>query len=279
MGKRPVDIRRYVFSLLYPTHNRAQRYRGFEVFSISLVLLNVLVVILETINHLHERYCQLFHDFEVFSVMVFTLEYLGRIWTADLNPHFRDSRLPRLRYVFSFMALVDLFSVVPFYLPMVIPFDLRVIRSIRLVRVFRILKVGHYSEELQLFARVFRAKKEELMITGFAGLVLLVVSSTVMYHVENPKQPEAFSSIPQAMWWSVTTLTTVGYGDTFPVTTLGRFLTGLLSTMGIGLFALPAGILGSGFYEEVRIRRQKPVVCPNCGHPLHGHVEHPKEER
>ncbi len=278
MSKSFIGIRRYVFSLLYPTHNRARRYRTFEIFSISLVLLNVLAVILETINDLHVRHYQIFHDFEILSVVLFTVEYLGRLWTADMHPHLRDSKLPRLRYIFSFMALVDLFSVLPFYLPMFLPFDLRVLRSIRLVRVFRILKIGHYSEELQVFTRVFRSKKEELMITGFAGLVLLIVSATVMYHVENPKQPEAFSSIPQAMWWSVSTLTTVGYGDVYPMTALGRFLTGLLSIMGIGLFALPAGILGSGFYEEVRTRRHKAETCPNCGHRLHEQkVERPKE--
>lgn len=177
------------------------------------------------------------------------------------------------------MAAVDLLSILPFYLPMVFTFDLRMLRSIRLLRIFRIFKIGHYSEDLRMFTRVFHAKRGELFITGFAGAILLLVASSVMYFLENQAQPQVFDSIPHAMWWGIATLTTVGYGDVYPVTTAGRFLTGVISILGIGLFALPAGILGAGFYEEVSNRRKASQKCPHCGMPLHKDSEPAKGDQ
>ena len=265
--KRKLDI------LLNPVGNYQAHNRSFEIFSICLIVLNVLAVVLETTNLFHQKYAQFFHIFELFSVAVFTLEYIGRIWTADLTIDFRDSRHPRLRYIFSFMAVVDLLSILPFYLPMIFTFDLRMLRSIRLLRILRIIKIGHYSEDLKTFTRVFHAKRGELFITGFAGAILLLVVSSVMYFLENQAQPNVFDSIPHAMWWGIATLTTVGYGDVYPVTTAGRFLTGIISILGIGLFALPAGILGAGFYEEVSNRRKASRKCPHCGMPLHKDID------
>jgi len=236
---------------LNPIGNHLSRNRGFEIFSICLIALNVTAVILETVSWLHDQYAQIFYAFEVFSVVVFTLEYIGRIWVAGVDSRYSGSRHPRVRYIFSFMAAVDLLSILPFYLPIIFPFDLRVLRAIRLIRIFRVFKIGHYSEDLRILVRVFRAKKGELFITGFAGGILLIIASSVMFFMENQTQPGVFDSIPHAMWWGITTLTTVGYGDAYPVTTAGRILTGVISILGIGLFALPAGILGSGFYEEV----------------------------
>ena len=276
---RSGQLKRKLDKLLNPVGNDLGHNRSFEIFSICLIVLNVLAVVLETTNWFHQRYAQFFHAFEVFSVAVFTLEYIGRIWTADLTIDYRNSRHPRLRYIFSFMAAVDLLSILPFYLPMVFTFDLRMLRSIRLLRIFRIFKIGHYSEDLKMFTRVFHAKRGELFITGFAGTILLLVASSVMYFVENQAQPHVFDSIPHAMWWGIATLTTVGYGDVYPVTTAGRFLTGIISVLGIGLFALPAGILGAGFYEEVSNRRKALRKCPHCGMPLNKDTEPTKGDQ
>lgn len=174
------------------------------------------------------------------------------------------------RYILTPLALVDLVAILPFYVPMLVHLDLRTVRAIRLLRVFRLFKMGRYSESVRTLGRVFRAKKEELIVTTFMVFLLLEVASTLIFFAENEAQPEAFSSVPAAMWWGVTTLTTVGYGDVYPITLLGKVLGAIVAILGIGMFALPAGILGSGFVEEIQRTRRTVRLCPHCGQPIDG---------
>ena len=170
------------------------------------------------------------------------------------------------------MGLIDLLAIAPFYVASYM--DLRILRALRLFRLFRIAKVTRYSSVLNTFGRVLRAKKEELVIMLSFTVMLLLISSAVMYLVENPAQPEKFSSIPTAMWWGITTLTTVGYGDAYPVTPLGKILGSVIAVMGIGLFALPAGILGSAFMEDLQKRKgHSSSSCPHCGKDLEARPE------
>ena len=208
-----------------------------------------------------------FSYFEVVSVIIFSIEYLLRVWSCTTNNKYKHPLWGRIKFIFSPFALVDLFAILPFYLPMIFPFDLRFIRIIRLLRIFRLFKVGRYSEELKIFGRVLKSKKEELIITLFIGFILLILSASLMFFVENPVQPESFPNIPASIWWAITTLTTVSYGDVYPVTTLGKIIAGIISILGIGMFALPAGILSSGFLEEIKKKRTKKKikVCPYCG--------------
>ena len=142
-------------------------------------------------------------------------------------------------------------------------------RAFRLFRLFRILKLARYSESLQTFVDVLRLKKEELMLMLFAIIILLIISSSLVYEAENEAQPEAFSSIPAAMWWGVVTLGTVGYGDIFPITPMGKLIGSFVVILGIGLFALPTGILASGFAEVLAKRKEERQkgreMCPHCG--------------
>jgi voltage-gated potassium channel len=163
------------------------------------------------------------------------------------------------------MALIDLIAILPFYLPMLLPIDLRFMRAIRLVRLLRVFKLSRYSNAFSTLYNVLRAKKEDLFITAFLVSVLLVVASSLMYFIENKGQPEVFSSIPASLWWGVATLSTVGYGDAYPVTVLGKFLGAIIALLGIGMFALPAGILGSGFVEEIQKKKASSKICPHCG--------------
>src|SRR5688572_7999302 len=158
------------------------------------------------------------------------------------------------------MAIVDLLAVAPFYLAF-IHLDLRVLRALRL---FRVLKLTRYSRSLQMLASVLRAKRGELAVTLFAIVLALLMASSLIYYVERDHQPDKFESIPAAMWWGVATLSTVGYGDVYPITALGKLIGALVALLGIGLFALPAGILGSGFIEEIQRSRTK-AICPHCG--------------
>jgi voltage-gated potassium channel len=237
----------------------------------GLILANVVAVILETVRALRDRFGAAFEAFEAISVAVFTVEYLLRLWTCTLDPRFRHPVFGRLRYMVSLVALVDLASIVPAYLPGDVFLDLRFARIIRLVRMLRVLKIARYSRTMQTFANVFREREADLALIGVFLLLLLVLSSSLMYFAEHARQPEQFSSIPASMWWAVVTLTTVGYGDVFPVTPWGKLLGAVIALIGIGFFALPAGILAAAFAEEVHKSREAVAkTCPHCGGGLDG---------
>jgi voltage-gated potassium channel len=257
MGK----IKRRFYEILEVASPGDKPSRIFDIFIISLIFLNVVAIILETIEKLSLQFSAFFRIFEIFSVIIFTIEYVSRVWSSTENPKHKKPIAGRVRFILTPLALVDLFAILPFYLPMFIPFDLRFLRAIRLIRIFRLFKMGRYSESMKLFGKVFKAKKEELFIAVFAVFILLTISSSLLYYVEHDAQPQAFSSIPSAMWWGVATLATVGYGDVYPITPLGKFFGAIISLLGIGMFALPAGILSAGFVEEIRKRRESVKTC------------------
>ncbi|RKZ21903.1 ion transporter [bacterium] len=235
----------------------------FDYFIIILISLNVIAVMLETVKSLYVRWSSLFRGFEILSISIFTVEYIFRVWGCTVEEKYRHPLTGRIKFIFTPMALVDLFAILPFYLPMVIPFDLRFIRILRLFRIFRLFKIERYFEALKILGNVLKNTKEELSVTFFVLLILLVIVSTLMFFAEHEAQPEAFSNVFEAMWWGIVTLTTVGYGDVYPVTPLGKILAGIIAILGIGMFALPAGILASGFSQEIRKRRK--IICPHCG--------------
>lgn len=236
----------------------------FKVFIMTLIAASVLSVVLETVPALASRLSAAFRWFEVVTVAIFTLEYAARLWSCPADPGLSHPLWGRVRMALRPMTLVDLAAILPFYLPMVTTLDLRFVRALRLLRLLRLFKIGRYSDSLQVLGAVFRSKKEELSITLFVAAIFLVIVSSLMFYIENGVQPDKFTSIPAAMWWGVATLTTVGYGDIFPVTLLGKFLGGLSALLGIGMFALPAGILGSAFIEELHKRGAR-KTCPHCG--------------
>ncbi len=230
-----------------------------------LITLNTLAVVLESVPALATKYALFFSLFDTFSVSVFTLEYLLRVWTCTLDPQFASPLRGRLRFVFKPFSLIDLLAILPFYLPFVFAVDLRFVHVLRFVRLLRLLKLGRYFQSLRLFGQILQDKKEELVIALGGVMVVLLFASAGMYTREHAAQPNAFSSIPAAMWWGISTLTTVGYGDIYPITPLGKILGALISLFGIGLIALPAGILASGFAEAIDRQRQPTRVCPHCG--------------
>ncbi|MBB4635411.1 ion transporter [Longimicrobium terrae] len=241
--------------------------RRFGIFILALIAANVLAVILGSVPELEARWEAEFRAFEVFSVAVFSVEYLARVWSCVEDPRYRGAVRGRLRYMLRPLALIDLLAIAPFFVPAA-ALDLRFLRAMRLFRLVRLLKAGRYVTALGLFRQVIRQKREELVLSLALMAVLLIVSSSVMYIAENGRQPDEFSSIPASMWWAVATLTTVGYGDVIPETPSGRLAAGLISIVGIGLFALPTAILGAGFVEAVQARRE-PAACPHCGGQLH----------
>ncbi|MBT6994255.1 MAG: ion transporter [Candidatus Cloacimonetes bacterium] len=192
-----------------------------------------------------------FPYFELFSVIIFSIEYLLRIWSCTINDEYGNNFLRRIKFVVNPLSLVDLVAILPFYLPMFIRVDLRMLRILRLFRMMRLVKMGRYMDSLKIIGVVVNRKKEQLLMAAMAMFMLLLFSATLLYVVENKAQPEAFGSIPAAMWWGVAALTSVGYGDVYPITVIGRIFGAIIATLGIGMFALPAGILASGFSEAL----------------------------
>lgn len=271
----PMDspVKNRIAEIINPHIKTDSLSRGFNFFIITLIFLNVVAVALETVQNLSSNLPHFFRAFEVFSVGIFTIEYFLRVWIADLDERYRRPITGRLRYMVSPMALIDLMAVTPFYLPMIIDFDLRFLRVLRLFRMFALLKMMRYSKSLNLIGKVINEKKEELLIVFAGTMALLVMASGIIYFLENEAQPEAFSSIPAAMWWGVSTMTTVGYGDIYPITPLGKLFGGVISILGLGTFGLPAGIISYGFIEEIQKRRFQPTSCPHCGKNITVEVE------
>ncbi len=249
-----------------PTRDRAGTW--VNGFLIALIILNVAAVMLVTVPSLSARYGAFFHVFEEISVFVFTVEYLLRAWVCTQDPGYRHPVTGRIKHVFSPFALIDLLAIAPFYVPMIIPVHLLFIRVLRLLRLFRLLKLGRYSESIRSLGAVLKAKKEEIAVAATMAAMLLVFASGLMYLIENAAQPEVFSSIPATMWWAVETMTTVGYGDVYPVTPAGKVLAAIIAILGITIFLLPAGIVAAGYAEHMRHRHDGRMRCPKCGHEL-----------
>ncbi len=239
--------------------------RVFDVSILSLIALNVLAVILGTVQEIHDQYGLFLKNFEIISVAVFTAEYLLRIWACPVAYPELGAFRARLKFIRSPLALIDLLAILPFFLPL-LHGDLRSVRIFRLLRILRLAKAGRYTKSLRLIHEVFQQKKEELLLALTLMTFLLIVSASLLYACEHEVQPDKFSSIPASMWWSVSTLTTVGYGDMYPITFPGRFFAGLISLIGVGMFALPTGILGAGFVELCHDRKEREaLICPHCG--------------
>ncbi len=250
--------------ILEVAHPGDRASRLFDVVIISLILLNILCVMLETVEGIYRTAPRFFSAFETISVLIFTAEYFLRVWSCVTSPAFSGSLRGRLRFIMTPLALVDLCAVLPFYISG-LGIDLRVVRIFRVLRVFRIAKLGRYSASMQLLTKVVGTRRYELLVTLGVMFFLLLVASCLMYHAETESQPDVFTSIPATMWWGVETLTTVGYGDAVPVTLSGKVIASIMAILGIGVFALPAGILGSAFLEEVQRRPNRRRKCPHCG--------------
>jgi len=237
--------------------------RIFDVFILFLIFSNVVAVMIGSVSSVMDKWGFYLTIFETVSVSIFTIEYIARLWSCTTDEGFKGDFKGRLRFAFKGMSIIDLLAILPFYLSFV-GLDLRSIRVLRMLRILRVAKVGRYYNSLALIKRVLRSKKEELVLTSVLLGMLLVVSSSILFYCENSVQPESFSSIPATMWWSVATLTTVGYGDMYPVTLMGRLFASVIAVLGIGMFALPTGILGAGFVEEIQ-NSKSTKVCPHCG--------------
>ena len=248
-------MRTRLYRILEGEHATIPLARAVDVFLIVLISLNVVAAIVETVAEIRAEFGALLHTFELVSIAIFTIEYLARIWVSVDDPE-RDGATPfkaRLRYMVSPLALIDLIAILPAYLGFLSAVDLRWLRLFRLLRLF---KLTRYWSALNLLYRVMRDEAQIIGEAIFLLCVIMVLASGGMYVVEHRAQPEAFGNVPAAMWWTISTLTTVGYGDVVPITPLGKILGGFISLIGIGMVAFPAGILAAGFAEQIRRSRR-----------------------
>ena len=261
-------MRQRVYEIVEVARPGDRASRAFDIFLISLITLNVLALILSTVDSIHRAAPGVFRWFEVASLAFYAVEYLLRVWSCTSDPRFASPVAGRLKFIVSPIALIDLLVILPlFIVPLfhVYNVDLRFLRAFRLVA--RASRLTRYSIGLRNLGAAVGARKNELLTVVGVLAVLLVLASSMMFYAEKDAQPDKFSSIPATMWWSIITLTTVGYGDVAPVTSFGRLIAGGIAILGIGLFALPAGILGSSFLEQIE-RRRVPTVCPHCGREI-----------
>ena len=235
--------------------DRVSKIADFALF--FLVGANVLAIILESVSSIHAAYKGFFYWFEMVSVILFSGEYLLRLWSCVEDPtHLKDSHTEtRFRFMGTSIALIDLAAIAPFYLQIILPgIDLRFLRVLRMLR---ILKLTRYSSAMNLLLRVLYQERSAFSAAFTILLMVLIMASCGIYLVENDAQPEAFGSIPAAMWWAMATLTTVGYGDVTPITAMGKLFGSVVTVVGVGMVALPAGILASSFSEMLRRRQQE----------------------
>ncbi|MGZ4847102.1 MAG: ion transporter [Halobacteriota archaeon] len=229
------------------------------VFLVGLILLNVIVAILDTVQEL-SQFKSLFYRIEVISLAIFTVEYGLRAWSITVNPKYEAPLKGRLLYLLTPIALIDFVAIFPSYIALytgITAIDFLFLRSIRLLRVLRVFKLGRYNDAFSTVQRVVITRRAEFFAVFFVGIIVVILSASVMYMVEFNNPSGQFDSIPETMWWAIVTLTTVGYGDMIPVTPAGKMIGSIIALIGVAFVALPAGIMGAGFVEEFHKLREK----------------------
>lgn len=236
----------------------------FERFMFILISLNIICLILETVESIGKPYSQFFYWFDIISLAIFTIEYFLRVWLCRLDPRYKNPITGRLKYMSTGYMLLDLIVILPL-LTHFIGIDTRFVLVVRVIRLFRVLKLTRHSQNFARLIRVLKREKDDLVAAAGLVIALVVIASSIMYFAEHAAQPDKFPSIPASMWWGIITLTTIGYGDVYPTTVLGKVVCGFTTLLSIGMVALPAGILSAGFSKELGCDNK----CPHCGGDLH----------
>ena len=222
----------------------------FDLFIQILILISLLAFSLETLPGLSDSERRYLLTFEKISVALFSLEYLLRVIVAER----------KFKFIFSFFGIIDLLAILPFYISLGV--DLRSIRALRFLRLFRILKMARYSNAIRRFHRAFIIAREELVLFFMISIISFYLAGVGIYHFEHSAQPEAFSSVPHSLWWAITTLTTVGYGDMTPITPEGKFFTFIILMIGLGIVSIPSGIMATALSEARKLgdtKNENPV--------------------
>ncbi len=226
-----------------------------DIFLITLIILNIVAVVLETVDSIYYVYKLYFIIFERVSTFIFLIEYIMRVWVSieqNSSKKKLSKVIVRLKYMTTWPAIIDLLAVLSGLLPMIFEIDLRILRALRMLR---LLKFSRYFKVMNLLLGVLKEERQSFLAAMFLLTIAMLIASTGIYIFEKDAQPDKFGSIPEAMWWAVATLTTVGYGDVTPITAMGKIFGALITIIGIGTVALPSGILASGFSDQLKRRK------------------------
>ncbi len=242
-------VRQKIHAALNRTVYSGEMHDLIDITLGGVIFLSVLAVMLESVESIHEFMAAEFIIFDTFSVAVFTIEYLGRVYSCVEDPDYEDPITGRLKYMLTPSAMIDLLAVLPFYLVYFVQIDLRFLRVVRLMR---LLKFTRYNKAMTMLSEVVAEQLPALSTALFILIITTIFAASLIYLFEHEAQPDKFTSIPESTYWAVITLLSVGYGDLYPITPVGQFLTMIITVMGLGLVALPTGILASGFTEKMR---------------------------
>ena len=248
-------FRQKVFSLLNPTPTSGELHHIIDHVIVVSVLLSVISIILETVPWIHKPFQAEFYAIEIFTVVIFSLEYIGRLYSCCEIPKYQEPIVGRIKYIFTVGALIDLVAVLPFFIGLAFheEFDLRFLRVFRLSR---LLKITRYTGTLNTMYKAIYRERRVLFAAAFMMILLVILTASLGFEFEHAAQPDKFDTIPDAMYWAVITLASVGYGDLTPITPMGKAMTVVISLIGIGIFAIPAGLMASAFTDQLRIDRE-----------------------
>ena len=239
-----------IFDIIQIGNDEDRVSRGFDILIMAVILINLFLAVFETFENA-ARYQDILNIAELVTVIIFTVEYILRVWTSDYLYSDDENRWRAvLRYVLSFSGIVDLLSFLPYYLPVFFPAGIVAFRMFRVIRILRLFRINAYYDAFNVITNVLKNKRQQLISSVFIILVLMLASSLCMYSLEHEAQPEVFRNAFSGFWWAVSTLLTVGYGDIYPITMLGRLFGICITMLGVGMVAIPTGILSAGFVEQ-----------------------------
>ena len=259
------DIKKCVHTILDNPEKEDKRTELVHILIAVAILVNAFAIILYTVQDIASLYSGILNLIINSSLLLFALEYILRIWSCTDTKNPLRMVTDRLKYAMSFYLIIDLLSIIPIFIPFILPNQITLIRLLRLVSIFKLGRFTKYSKSLEQLKRVFKRKSEIFVIMLFFLVFILLFSSVIMYVVEYSAQPDKFSSIPASLWWAIMTVTTVGYGDIIPVTPLGKIIASFVTLTGVLILALPSAILATGFIEErqnQRVQASKNEMTP-----------------
>lgn len=256
------SFKRKLFLVLDDHTSRKPLNRFFHGLLFTLIIISSLLLIIESVNTLGKVYSMYFYSLEVLTMVFFTIEYLMRVYTCTEQSTYKHPIFGRLRFVFTPLMLIDILSIIPFYL-IIFSSNYSGFYIFSIFRVLRLFKAIRYVKAFKIIGKVFYIQREQLLVSFVFIIFVFVFASSIIYIAEKDAQPDKFSDIPSAMWYTIATITTVGYGDVYPITTIGKVTGGLISMTGLLLFAIPTSILTSGFLKISQQTRKQ--ICPHCG--------------
>ena len=250
MDKKWYKRRKRVFEIIEGGNDLDRVSRAYDFINAFSIIINLVVSIMYTFSDLREQYGSVLVVVEEITVGFFCIDYILRVWTASfLYPELAEKHAVK-KYILSFTGIVDLLSFLPYYLPIFFPTGTVAFRMIRIVRIFRLFRINAYYDSFTVITDVLKAKRQQLISSVFIILVLMIASSLCMYSLEHEAQPEVFTNAFSGIWWAASTLLTVGYGDIYPITTIGKMFGIFITFLGVGMVAIPTGIISAGFVDQ-----------------------------